>query len=166
MVRGAYYLRDIKEGDLSQLLEIYNYYIVNTTATFHSKPLSINEMKELVMFDDPKYKTYVIEQDDWIIGYAILSQHKKRQAYDRTGEVTVYLKNDFTNKGIGTVAVKYIEAEARKNGFHTLVATICGENNSSIQLFERNGYAKCAHYKEVGFKFDQLLDVVAYQKII
>ncbi len=47
-----------------------------------------------------------------------------------------------------------------------LVATICGENAASIGVFAKNGYEKCAHYKEVGQKFGQLLDVVAYQKIL
>lgn len=64
------------------------------------------------------------------------------------------------------MAVKYIEGFAKNKNIHVLVATICGENSGSINLFEKNGYTKCAHYKEVGEKFGQFLDVVAYQKII
>ncbi|WP_394325579.1 GNAT family N-acetyltransferase [Methanosarcina barkeri] len=54
----------------------------------------------------------------------------------------------------------------KKQNIHVLIATICGENSKSINLFVRNGFSKCAHYKEVGEKFGQLLDVMAYQKII
>ena len=64
------------------------------------------------------------------------------------------------------MAIRYIEEFAKKQKLHVLVATICGENEASIHLFAKNGYVKCAHYKEVGQKFGQLLDVVAYQKIL
>lgn len=157
---------EIQETHLTKVLEIYTYYVLNTTATFHAHVLDLEEMRELVVFDSPKYKTFVIYDEDTLCGYVILTQHKKREAYDGTAEVTVYLKHDYIGKGVGTLAVKFIEDYAKTKEFHVLVATICGENSKSIRVFERNGYIKCAHYKEVGRKFGQLLDVVAYQKII
>ncbi|MDF2590857.1 MAG: hypothetical protein K0S75_323 [Clostridia bacterium] len=161
-----YTFQEVKEEHVSDLLEIYNYYVLNTTATFHSKPLTEEAMKGLVFFHDEKYRTFLIQKDDVISGYVLLTQHKSREAYDRTGEVTVYLRPDNIGSGIGSLAVGYIEKFAKDKGFHVLVATICGENEKSIKVFERNGYEKCAHYKQVGSKFNQWLDVVAYQKIL
>lgn len=123
-------------------------------------------MRDLVFFDNPKYKTYVILAENELFGYVLLTQHKKREAYDTTAEVTVYLKPEWTGKGLGSLAVQYIEAFAQASEIHTLIATICGENDKSIKMFEKNGYLKCAHYKEVGKKFGNWLDVVAYQKIL
>jgi L-amino acid N-acyltransferase YncA len=157
---------EIKAEHLPKVLEIYTYYVLNTSATFHAHTLNLNEMKDLVIFDSPKYKTFVIYDEDILCGYVILTQHKKREAYDGTAEVTVYLKHDYVGKGIGSLAVIFIEDYAKTKELHVLVATICGENSKSIKVFERNGFVKCAHYKEVGRKFGQLLDVVAYQKII
>jgi phosphinothricin acetyltransferase len=157
----------INEGHLDQVLALYTYYVLNTSATFHARVLSREEMRELVFFENPNYKTYVFgPEGESIYGYVILSQHKKREAYDGTAEVTIYLQPDCIGKGAGSRALQFIEGIARQQGFHVLVATICGENIKSITLFERNGYLKCAHYKEVGKKFGQFLDVVAYQKII
>jgi L-amino acid N-acyltransferase YncA len=161
-----YRLEELREEQLPGIMEIYNYYVLNTTATFHAHPLTIDEMKELVFFVSPKYKTFAIMNDHNLCGYVILTQHKKREAYDGTAEVTVYLKPDCIGKGLGSLAVKHIEEIAKQRNIHVLVATICGENDKSIKLFEKNGYFKCAHYKEVGKKFEQLLDVVAYQRII
>ncbi|OGO76590.1 MAG: GNAT family N-acetyltransferase [Clostridiales bacterium GWB2_37_7] len=163
---SEYLFIEAKEEHISELLEIYNYYVLNTTATFHSSPLSIEDMRKLVIFTDVKYRTYVIFEDDAIRGYVLLTQHKTREAYDRTGEVTVYLRQDYVGRGIGCAAINYIEKFARDKGFHALIATICGENVKSIKAFERNGYEKCAHFKEVGRKFGQWLDVVAYQKLL
>lgn len=158
--------QEVKDHHISDLLEIYNYYVLNTTATFHASPLDEQAMKGLVLFKDTKYKTFVIIENGYINGYVLLTQHKNREAYDKTGEVTVYLKPGVIGKGLGTMAVKHIEEFAKNVGFHTLIATICGENDKSIKVFERNGYEKCAHYKEVGMKFGQWLDVVAYQKLL
>lgn len=157
---------ELNSEHLHEVLEIYTYYVLNTTATFHSSALTTDEMKELVIFDNHKYKSFVILLDNFICGYVILTQHKKREAYDGTAEVTVYLKENYTRRGIGSQAVKLIEEYALTKDIHVLVATICGENSKSIGMFEKNGYEKCAHYKEVGRKFGKLLDVVVYQKII
>jgi len=35
-----------------------------------------------------------------------------------------------------------------------------------IKLFEKCGFEKCGHYKEVGEKFDKILDVVSYEKLL
>jgi L-amino acid N-acyltransferase YncA len=159
-------LKELQIEHLPMVLEIYTYYVLHTTSTFHAHELDLGEMKELVMFDNPKYRTFIIFDNDILCGYVLLTQHKKREAYDATAEVTVYLKYDYVGRGIGDAAVKFIEEYAKTRDFHVLVATICGENSKSIKVFERNGYVKCAHYKEVGRKFGQMLDVVAYQKII
>ncbi len=127
---------------------------------------SLDEMKALVYVDHPFYRTFVIYDGDRICGYVILGQHKKREAYDRTAEVSVYLRPDHIGLGIGTLAIKHIENYAVKRGLHVLVATISGENRASMAAFARNGFTQCAHYKEIGQKFGQYLDVVAYQKIL
>lgn len=156
----------VSDETLPEVLKIYTYYVLNTTATFHAHALSEDEMREIVFFDNAKYCTYVMKENNLIIGYVILTQHKKREAYDATAEVTIYLKPGFTGKGIGSKAIMFIEKKAQEQRMHVLVATICGENRPSIHLFEKNGFTKCAQYKEVGIKFGQYLDVVAYQKII
>jgi L-amino acid N-acyltransferase YncA len=95
-----------------------------------------------------------------------LKRFSEREGYGRTAEVSVYLLPEYRGMGLGGRAVVFLEEVARSNGFHALIASICAENTGSIRMFERNGYTKCAHLKEVGFKFERLLDVVDYEKIL
>ncbi|HEX3047139.1 MAG TPA: GNAT family N-acetyltransferase [Bacillota bacterium] len=161
-----YRFEDMKPEYLEKVLEIYNYYILNSTATFHIQPLTVNEMTEIVFHDNPRYRTLVIFDGDDICGYGLLAPYRKREAYDGTAEITIYLKQEATGRGLGSLTIKHLEEIARGERIHTLIAVICGENQASIKLFEKNGYTQCANLREVGRKFGRLLDVVCHQKIL
>ena len=152
--------------DLYELKDIYTYYIENSTATFHIGEISYKEMYDILFYDDPIYKSFVIKSNGETAGYILLCPYKKRAAYRRSAEVTIYLKNGYTSKGIGSRALKFIEEFAIGNNIHTLLSIICGENIASIKLFESNGYEKCGHLNKVGMKFNRILDIVIYQKEI
>lgn len=157
---------EMNEEFLPQVLKIYNYYIQNSTATFHVKTISPEEMRRIVFYIDPRFKAFVILNPDQVCGYCILARFKEREAYGITAEATIYLAPDYTGTGIGSQALNFLENLARQNGFHSLIGGICAENKASIKLFAKNGYTKCAHYKEIGKKFGRLLDVVEYQKLL
>jgi len=156
----------LRENDLNAIREIYNHYILNTTATFHSEPISIPELKDFLYIANPKFLSFVMKEDDGIIGYCFLTRYKNRQAYDRTAELSIYLRPEYTGKRIGTGSLKYLEDAAKKAGIRVLIGTLCGENRASIRLMEKNGYTQCAHMKNIGEKFGKILDVVMYQKEI
>lgn len=156
----------INQQHLNEIKEIYNYYVANTTISFHTVELDIDEIKASVMNKNPRYTSYVIYQEYEIKGYVLITQYKSKQAYDICGEVTIYLKPDCLGQGLGRQALHFIEGVAREQGFHTLIATICMENSRSKSLFEQNGYEQCALFKEIGYKFDRKLDIGSFQKML
>lgn len=155
-----------EKKDLQQCKDIYTYYVENSTATFHIGDISDEDMHDILFCDLEGYDSYVIYEGKEIIGYVLLAPFKKREAYRRTAEVTIYLKDKVANKGIGTKALKFIEEIAIKNNFKSLLSVVCGENIASIKLFEKNGYIKCGHMRNVGEKFGRVLDIVTLQKEI
>jgi L-amino acid N-acyltransferase YncA len=157
---------EMKEEHLPIVLEIYDYYVQNSSATFHTGNVTLNELREFMPVNHPKYKSYLIKSEDEVLGYAYLSQFKKRAAYDRTAEITVYLKPGITGKGIGVEALKFLELQARKLNIKVLIATISGSNEHSLHVFEKLGYFCCGQFKEVGEKFGKILDVYTYEKIL
>jgi L-amino acid N-acyltransferase YncA/predicted GNAT family N-acyltransferase len=159
-------LIDLQEKDFGAIKAINDHYILNSTATFHTDKISIEELKNIIPISHPKYKSYLINYNGKICGYCYLSQYKNRQAYDRTAEITIYLNPDYFGKGIGKATMKKLETIARNHDISVLIGVIIGDNLASIQLFEKCGFEKCAHYRKVGQKFNKILDVVAYQKII
>ena len=147
-------------------LALYNAYVLASTATFSIKPLSQEEMNKLLFSGLDRFPSYAIIVDGEFAGYVMLNRYKPREAYDQTAEVTVYLDEFFHGRGIGAKAMAFIEAFAEENGFRALLGVICAENEPSIALFAKLGYFQCAHFKEVGKKFDRILDIVIYEKLI
>ncbi|MBB3696944.1 GNAT family N-acetyltransferase [Flammeovirga yaeyamensis] len=153
--------------DLSVVKDIYNYYVNHSTATFHTEDLKEEDLQTFLPIDNDRYPSYLIWENDVVVGYMYLNFFKPRAAYDRTSELTVYLKKEAWGKGIGQYALEFLENKAKEGGIiKVLMAVITGNNIGSIRLFEKHGYEKSAHLKQVGEKFGKILDVVIYQKNI
>ena len=58
-----------------------------------------------------------------------------------TGRLNIglYLKPEFTGKGIGRETITFLEKEAIDRQFKVLVASISSENTRSIKLILKNG---------------------------
>lgn len=158
--------RPVCEDDVEAIRQIYTYYILNTTVTFHIRPISKDEMKAILNLGDPFYRSFTIRSGDELYGYALFTRFGTREAFSPSAEVTIYLKPDCTGRGIGSKALRYIEKAAKASGIHTLLALITGDNIPSLRIFEKNGYLKCGYYKEVGLKFGRKLDLAVCQKIL
>ena len=156
----------ITESDLEIVKAIYDYYIENSTATYYTERIPVDELREFIPVGHRKYKSFLVKNGTECCGFCCLAPYKKRQAYDRTAEISLYLKPECTGHGIGKEMLKYLENVAKKSGISVLIGIISGDNESSIKLFERNGYEKCGHFRQVGEKFNRILDVVTYQKIL
>jgi L-amino acid N-acyltransferase YncA len=95
------------ENDLAAMLELYNFYIINTTATFDHGQITPEEFRQRIFIRHEKYKTYIIRLGNDTVGFCFLTQYRKKAAYDRTAEIGLYLKPEFTGKGIGYEAVAF-----------------------------------------------------------
>lgn len=152
-----------EEGDLTDILEVYNHYIITTTANFRSAPVSPETLRSIIFLDHARFKTYLIDADGEMAGFCFLTQFRNVDAYDRTVEIGTYLRPGFTRRGLGTRALKHLERVAAESGFKTIVASVSGENTASIALLTKLGYEKCAHFQRVAEKFGRVLDLVYFQ---
>lgn len=156
----------ITKENINQALTIYNWYVLNSTATFHLEAIEQDELERMVSVGHSKYESFLIFYDGKVCGFCYLSQFRYKEAYDKSAEITLYLDGEFTGKGIGKTTISYLESIAKVNKIDNLVAVITANNSGSISLFEKHGYFKVGHLKNIGVKFGKALDVVSYQKEI
>jgi len=153
-----------KQGQISELAAIYNYYVRNTTVTFNLHELSEDEFENDFFHTDNLSGTFTITENNEIIGFCCISRFNHKEAYDRSAYVSIYLKPDATGKGLGGKILEFLEKTAYEKGLRSLIALICIENVMSAALFTKNGYRLAGELKKAGEKFGRLLDVVYYQK--
>lgn len=164
-MNGSIEFIEAEEKDLNTLLDIYNYYIENTTAIFDLDKITPEEFRSRVFLENSKYKTFLIYIDNELTGFCFLTQFREKAAYDKTAEVGLYLKTRFTGRGLGTEIVNYMEKAARENQFEVLIASVSGENIPSVKLFRKLGYDQCAHYRGIAIKFGRKVDIIDFQKM-
>ena len=158
-------IRKATEHDLSAIKDIYNYAVLNTTATYDINPRDDKYFANMLSEHTGKYLLAVYEDNGDIIGYVALSQFSRRDASDITAELSVYVKADCQNKHIGTQLMEYALSYAQtENRFLTIVSLITGDNEHSIYLHKKFGFEFGGRIKNAGFKFDRLLGVDIYYK--
>jgi L-amino acid N-acyltransferase YncA/N-acetylglutamate synthase-like GNAT family acetyltransferase len=155
---------DIQEEDLPVVLDIYNHYIVTTTVTFDPGPISMDTLRTRIHLGHDLYKAYVICHMGEIVGFCFLSQFNKHESYNRTAELGLYFKPQYVRRGLGITAVRYLEQVAAAKRLKMLIASISGENKSSIALFRKLHWEECARFRRVAEKWGRAIDVVFFQK--
>jgi phosphinothricin acetyltransferase len=159
-------VRSATINDLAAITEIYNAAIHTTVATFDTTPKSIEEQKVWFESHGTKYPIVIGELDSITIGWASLSPYSDRCAYSDTAEVSVYVAENHRGKGFGRKILEEVIKLGHHGGLHVLIARIAEGNEKSIHLFETMGFTNVGVLKEVGRKFDRLLDVYMMQKIL
>jgi L-amino acid N-acyltransferase len=158
-------IRAAELKDLENITEIYNHAILNTVATFDTKPKTFEEQKEWFEGHGSKNPILVAEIDKKVVGFASLSKYSTRCAYSDTAELSIYIKEKYQGKGIGKKLMKEIIDAGEKADLHAVISRIAEGNKVSINLHEEVGFNHVGIYKEVGFKFGKKLDVYLMEKI-
>lgn len=95
-------IREFQEKDIQQLLDIYNYYVLNSVVTFDDVPLSFEAFSIKVNRINNEFPFLVFEEQDKILGFAYGSKFRPKPAYKNTVELTVYVAHNTHGKSIGT----------------------------------------------------------------
>lgn len=157
-------IRCATADDASEIANIYNYYVANTAVTFEEDPVSIDEMSERIQETLCLGLPWLVaENNGEIQGYAYGSKWKGRCAYRYSVEVTVYLSNLATSQGWGSQLYQQLFKQLKQISVHTAIGGIALPNDASVALHEKFGMKKVAHFEEVGFKFNQWVDVGYWQ---
>lgn len=158
-------IRSATLQDLGAITEIYNDAILKTVATFDTEPKTDGEQRSWFEGHGTRYPILVAEEDNRIVGWASLSQWSDRCAYSDTAEASLYVREGYRGRGIGRKLMEAIIKAGGKSGLHTLIGRIADGNDASIHLTESAGFKHIGVMKEVGRKFDRLLDVHLVQYI-
>jgi phosphinothricin acetyltransferase len=153
-------------ADLEAIREIYNEAILTTTATFDTEPKTAEERLKWFQSHGEQHPILVAVVEGKVVGWASLNQWSDRRAYDETAETSFYVKSEFRGRGIGRKLKEATIAEAKRLGFHSLLARVAQGSEESLHLNYSVGFVLVGTMKEVGQKFGKRLDVHILQKML
>ncbi len=154
-------------ADLPAINDIYNYYVHRSTCTYQLEPEPIEGRQAWFAAHPPdKYPVTVGEIEGEIVAWGSLSKFRERAAYAPSVEASIYVRHDMHRRGIGRVLLIDLIHRAKQLGFHTLLGGVSADQTASLALQEGLGFQRVAHFKEVGYKMGQRLDVIFLQLML
>ena len=160
-------VRDAAEHDAASIAGIYNPVVLSGTASFEIEPVSAETMAQRIRAcRSDGYDWLVAESDNAVIGYAYSGRWMARDAYRHTVQVSVYVAKDAHGRGVGRTLYDALFERLRAGDFHSVIGIITLPNPASIRLHEHYGLTQVAHYREVGRKFGQWIDVGQWQGML
>jgi L-amino acid N-acyltransferase YncA len=159
-------LRPVHPLDAPAICEIYNHYIQHSPATFEEVPLASEEMRQRIVDTTKLYPWLVWEEDGVITGYCYARKWRERAAYRHSVETSIYLHPAAVGKGTGSILFDALLTELRRREFHCIIGGVSLPNPASVALLEKFGLRPVAHFREVGNKFGQWIDVGYWQLVL
>jgi L-amino acid N-acyltransferase YncA len=152
-------IRAASRADADSIREIYNEAVLSTTATFDTEPRSASDQMAWFEHHDARHPILVVEIGGTVAGWASLSPWSDRKAYNWTAEISVYVASAWRHRGLGRALIVAILEAAARYKLHTVLARVVEGNPVSRALHVSAGFSSVGVMHEVGYKFDQFLNV-------
>ncbi|QWH17990.1 N-acetyltransferase family protein [Bacillus mycoides] len=157
-------IREATKKDLTYILDIYNDAILNSTAVYAYKSVTLEDRQSWYEQKiDEGYPILVCEQDEKVVGFATFGPFRAWPAYKYSIEHSIYVDKEYRKNGIGKSLMKELIAIAQEREYMTLIAGIDAENEKSIALHQNYGFVHAGTIKKAGYKFNRWLDLAFYQ---
>lgn len=153
--------------DIPQILAIYNDAVLTSTASYDIEPQTF--AARLAWFSEKERNgqpVIVIEDGDSVAGFGTYGPFREKIGYRYTVEHSIYIAEGKRGMGMGKLLLQKLIDSATESGYHVMIAGIDSSNELSLKFHRSFGFEEVAHFREVGYKFDQWLDVIFMQKML
>lgn len=152
----------------SQILEILNDAILNSTALYDYKPRTIESMAN---WFQAKFKNRypvigIVDNQGVLLAFGSYGSFRSWAAYKYTIEHSIYVAKNQRGKGLGKVILGELIKCAEVQNYHCMIAGIDANNTASIKLHQAFGFEFCGTIRQVGYKFNKWLNLDFYQLLL
>ena len=152
--------------DAAELLEIYAPYVTGTTVSFEYEVPTVEEFRRRVEETSARYPYLVWEEDGALLGYAYAHPYAARPAYQWSAELTVYLRQGVSRRGLGSQLYGALMELLRLQGVRNVYGCVTAENTASVAFHHALGFREAGRFSQVGYKLGRWLDVLWLEKAL
>lgn len=160
---------EIVFGDKSHVHEItniFNHYIKTSYARFEEVPMSYEDRLSWFGQFSPKskYQLYVALENDNVLGFACSQLYRPDISFSDTVEVTIYLHEQATGRGIGSALYSQLLPALPIQGVHRALTGIALPNEASVNLHKRFGFREIGVFNEYAKKHGTYISSIWLEK--
>ena len=140
--------------------------MLHTPASFEVEPWTVEARRDWFAHyaTTGPHRLLVAEVEGIVQGFATSSPFRRRAAYARSVETSVYCDPAAVGRGLGTALYTVLFGELAGEELHRAYAGVVLPNDASEALHRRFGFRAVGTYTEVGRKFDRWWDVRWYER--
>jgi phosphinothricin acetyltransferase len=134
------------EVDLTGIVEILNYTVAHSIASFATQPTSVGERRDwFEQFSSTgPYRLLVARRNNLLLGYACSQPYRDRQAFRETVEVSIALDVSCRGHGVGSLLYRALFERLADEPIHVVLAGIALPNDASMALHRKFGSPRSA----------------------
>lgn len=154
-------------GHLSEIRDIYNEVIRNSTAVFSDVEVTLENRE--AWFDAKRASGFPVLaalDPSGVVGFGTFGEFRAWPGYRYSVEHSVHVRADFRGRGVGRALIEALLAEAARLQMHVMIAGIDAQNVTSISLHEKLGFKTVGTLPEIACKFGRWLDLKFMQRLI
>lgn len=160
------HFRRATEDDVVPILAIYAPYVTDSAITFEYDVPSEEEFRQRIRTISTEYPYFVCESDGQIIGYAYAHRHMERAAYQWNAEISIYIRQGFTGKGLGKTMCQALIDLLRLQGIRNVFSCVTIPNERSAHLHHSMEFSTEGIFQNAGYKCGKWQTIAWFRKNI
>ena len=153
-------IRDLQAADWPQVAEIYRQGMTTGRATFETR---VPEWADWNAGCLP-FARLVAEAGDRVCGWVVLKPTSKREAYRGVAEMSIYVHEDYRQRGVGDALLDVLLPTSEHHGIWSVQASVFPENSASIRLLGRKGFRRIGYRERVARLHGAWKDNVLFER--
>lgn len=153
----------LSEKHRIHVIDIYNYYITHTYASFLEQPVPY-EFYDIFLAMMKGYPASAVIAGNEAAGFCYLRPYNPIPAFNTVAEITYFIRPEMTGKGLGRAALEHLASQAHALGIHHFIAQVSSLNEQGIRFHENNGFLRQGILTGVGNKFNREFDIILFMK--
>jgi phosphinothricin acetyltransferase len=156
----------LTKDNQKEIIDIFNYYVENSFAAYPEQKLPYEFFDHFLKMCEGYPALTAKDEQGNILGFGMLRAYSPFSTFSQTAEITYFIKQEYTGRGIGEKMLDCLIAKAKEKGITSVIANISSLNEGSINFHRKNGFVECGRLKKIGAKRGKTFDVVYMQKML
>jgi phosphinothricin acetyltransferase len=155
------------EDDLPGIVEILNYTVAHSIASFATQPTSVGERRDwFEQFSSTgPYRLLVARRGNVLAGYACSQRYRDHEAFRETVEVSIALDVGCRGHGVGSLLYRALFECLADEPVHVCLAGVAMPNDASVALHRKFGFTEVGTFREYAVKNGRYISSLWMQRL-